>query len=159
MVDKIEIVLTWAEVMIGGTVGIMRQVKNLKDGREDRYGAPKDKGWTLHIDGACGEQALAKHLKMYWSGNLGNFRAADVGSLQVRTTQYHNGHLLLHDDDKDDDIFVLMTGLVPALRIRGWCFAKEGKMDDFKKDPLGGREAYFVPQEILRPMATLKEHL
>lgn len=158
MSDRVlEVTLTWPEVMLGATVGIMRQVKNLKDGRQDRYGASVEDGWTLHIEGACGEQAVAKHLGMYWSGNLGNLKAADVGSLQVRTRSRHNYDLLLHRTDADESAWVLVTGAAPRFSLRGWCFGREGKDEKFWKDPAGGRPAFFVPQSVLRPMSELKK--
>lgn len=153
----ITIGLTSGELQIAAAVGVLRQLENLGKQRPDAYGAPIDEGWQIHIEGAAGEQAFAKWSNRYWSGNLGNLRAADVGSkVQVRTTRHATGRLILHpDDEKDppDDVFVLLTGAAPTFCIRGWIYGRDGKTDAYWTDPTGkNRPAFFVPQSALRPM-------
>jgi hypothetical protein len=144
--------LTWAEMVQACDVAVMRQVQNIKAGRHHRYGCQQADGWTVNIEGACGEMALAKLLGMFWSGAIGDLSAADVGHLQVRTTAHATGCLVLHPTDKDAEIFVLMVGTAPAFRAAGWCYGHEGKRERFWRDPTGkNRPAFFVPQKLLRP--------
>lgn len=144
--------LDWSEMEIAATVGKMRQMQALELNRAARYGASVENAWTLNMEGAAGEMAVAKALGIYWSGNIGNLGAADVGPMQVRTSSRSDGDLILHPRDRDDAIFVLATGLAPSFRIVGWLYAVTGKDDKYWRDPAGGRPAYFVPQRLLRPM-------
>ena len=139
--------LTFYEIMQAAHVGLMRQVENLKKDRAPAHGAGDANDWQLHIEGALGEMAVAKYLRIYWSGK-GEFRGGDVGSMQVRCTTYSAGHLLLHPDDKDDDQFWLVTGLNGSYMVRGWIHGYEGKNQDFWREDTG-RPAFFVPQSEL----------
>jgi hypothetical protein len=143
-----EIRLSPKEVLQGAVVGAMRQVENLKAGRQPAYGAGVLNDWQLHIEGALGEMAFAKFAGLYWSGAHG-FRADDVGSWQIRTRSEDWHELILHEDDADDRRFVLITGRNGDYVIHGWIFAKEGKRADLWKDPAKGRPAFFVPQSEL----------
>jgi len=150
-----EITLTSAEVFHGAVTGVMRQVSNLRDGRQDRHGIAREQGWQAHIEGALGELVVARYTNRFWSGNLGKLRADDVGDLQVRTRSRHDYELILHPTDPDDRAFVLVTGTAPTYRLIGWIRGREGKRQEWWKDPAGGRAAYFVPQRALRPMVAL----
>jgi hypothetical protein len=137
-------------------MGITRQISNLMKGRPDAFGCAPNVGWQVHIEGCCGELAVAKYLNRYWSGNFEQLKADDVGDYQVRTADDHNKRLILHDTDPDDRIFILITGLAPHYIIQGWVMAKEGKKSEFWSDPSRqGRPAYFVPRDCLNPIADL----
>lgn len=140
--------------MTAATVGLRRQIMNLRAERCDRYGFNGD-AWAVHIEGACGEMAVAKLLNRYWCGNLGDLDAADVGKLQVRTRSKHSYELILHPADADEDAWILVTGIAPEYRVHGWVTGVEGKKEEYWKDPAGGRPAFFVPQDALRPMGEL----
>ena len=150
----IEITLTRDELEIGSAIGVRRQIDNLLAGRVHKYLAPYENGWEFHIHGALGEMAFAKWRNQYWNGNLGNFKAADVGRVQIRTTPYATGHLLLHPDDRDSDPFILVTcHAMPRFRLRGWLWAREGKLKEHWRVWKGNkRYAFWVPQPMLRPM-------
>ena len=152
---KRAIILTWPEAVQAAQVGCMRQIQNLKNGLYDRYGAEAYDGWTFHVEGACGEIVVAKFFDRYWSGSIGDLKAADVGPLQVRTTK-PGGDLRLHKRDEDDKAFILVTGRCPNYEIVGWLQASDGKHEQYWKDPTGkGRPAYFVPQNRLNQIETL----
>jgi hypothetical protein len=146
--------LTAHEFWIAAQVGAARQCKNLLKGRQDRYGFAGD-GWEAQITGACGEAALAKMLGQWWSGNMDKLGLADVGKLQVRTTPRDDGRLIVHPEDDDDHVFVLVTGVAPRLDVRGWIVCADAKLDEYWTDPKTGRPAFFVPQSVLRPVGEL----
>lgn len=150
------VVLTWPELFQAAMVGAMRQASNLRDGLKDRYGADPTRAWDFHVEGACGEMAVAKYLGEYWSGAVGNRNARDVGGYQVRTSAYAEAPLMLHPSDPDDQPFVLVVGRAPRLRIVGYLpEARLGKRQEYWRDPAGlGRQAYCVPQEHLKPLVT-----
>lgn len=150
-------VLTPTELEIAAAIGCKRQVENLFKYRKDAYGAGDrmlDRGWEDHIQGAAGEMAVAKWAGRYWSGNLGDLKADDVGGAQVRTRSRHDYELIIHPDDHDDRAFILVTGRAPRFVLRGWIMGRDGKHSLWWRDPAKGRPAYFVPHRVLRPMAT-----
>lgn len=146
--------LTPAEILQGALAGAMRQAQNLRDNRRDGNGAPFDQGWQFHIEGALGEMAVAKALGLFWGGK-GELRYADIGRLEVRTTPRADGRLILHKDDPDEAVFLLVTGCNGCYLIRGWLRAAEGKRENYWTDPAGGRPAYFVPAVDLHPLDEL----
>lgn len=137
--------LTKDELMQAVIVAAQRNVDNLFNNRKDAHGASRDNGWNLHIEGAAGEMAVAKYLNRYWYGNIGNLKANDVGSHEVRTTPKHENRLIVHKSDPDDRYFILVTGLSPEFKIRGFMLGSDAKQEKYWSDPAGGRPAYFVP--------------
>jgi hypothetical protein len=146
------IVLDPSEMMLAATAGVMRQVENIKRGVKPAYGAGNERDWQYGIEGAMGEFALAKYLGIFWYGK-GKMRGDDVGTLQVRTSSRDNGDLILHPRDDDEKVFWLLTGLNGTYDVRGFIKAKDGKKQEFWRDPTGkNRPAFFVPQsELLTP--------
>lgn len=155
-----EVTLNEVEFYQAINIGVIRQMKNVLRGRKDRFGAEKMDPWGIHIQGACGEAAVAKHLNIFYNGNIGNLSACDVNNntlnLQVRTGLRYNGDLILHKSDKDNNIFILVCGKAPIFRIMGWIKGMDGKKEKYWRDPAGNRPAYFVPQTVLKPMETLQ---
>jgi hypothetical protein len=150
--------LTWPELLLAANVGVYRTVQNLRLGRKDRFGADPENRWTLSIEGAAGEMAVAKAMDLFWSGAIGDLKADDVGALQVRTRSRHEYELPLHPTDLDDRIFILVTGRAPQFWVRGWIFADDGKRSEWWADPSGkNRPAFFVPHSELRDMADLPD--
>jgi hypothetical protein len=162
------------EFLYAAMVGVTRQIDNLRNRRQNRYGVDPKDAWRVHIEGACGEMALAKQLHLYWSGNLGNLLAADVAGLQVRTRLKPDDdappgrtslivHPPKHEDGRPGDDpshrYVLLVGNAPAFEARGWCFGHEAQQDMYWKEYVLKRAAYFVPPEDLRPIDTLMESL
>jgi hypothetical protein len=151
----VDVVLGPVAMLLATAVASMRQAQNLTAGRRDAYGAPTDpaEGYKIHLLGAAGEVAVAEYLGVYYDGALGRMRATDAGWVQVRTTMYPRGCLILHDTDPDDDVFVLVTGNPPQLRLEGRIRGRDGKRPEFWRDPSKkGRPAFFVPQDALGRM-------
>jgi hypothetical protein len=151
----VDVCLTQSELLLGATIGAQRQIEALCQGRPDKHGFNGDDAWTVHIEGACGELAVAKVLDRYWAGTVNTFKlGGDVGQLQVRTRSKNHYDLLVRDDDKDDDIFVLVVGRAPQYRVVGWIRGKDAKCATFQQ-LYGSRPlAYFVPQTVLTPFST-----
>lgn len=151
--------LTLSEILIGSFVGVMRHVQDMKRKYEDAHGGDGNlKDWQVDCEGALGEMALAKHLGFYWSGNIGNVKAPDVGPYEVRTAGEHWHHLLLHPTDKDDRPYVLVTGKDGRYRLQGWILGRDGKQQRWWKEKVNGRPCFFVPQSALQPIDTLKHY-
>lgn len=150
------ITLTWQEVGQGAWTGIQRQMHALKDGRANVFGFDGD-DWGIHIEGACGEIAAAKAMNRYWSASVNTFKnGGDVGQIQVRTRSRADYDLLIRDNDRDGDVFVLVTGKIPNFCVRGWIVGLDGKKDVWRKGHGGRPPAWFVPQSALQPIEALE---
>ena len=146
-----QVTLTPAEMLTAAVQGAARYITNLRDRRRDKHGSVGDSTWATHIEGVCGEIALAKVLGVYWSNHLARFDTDDVGALQVRTRPEAWHELIVHKHDRDDRVFVLLLGRAPTFRVAGWIRGADAKQATWWKDPAGGRPAFFVPQESLVP--------
>jgi hypothetical protein len=152
MIDELD----WMEVAAAAMTGVLRQIKHRSKGDNHKWKAPLAGGWERDIEGACAEKFAAKRLGAYWfDGTNGE---TDVGLHQVRHTALLNGRLMLHPEDKDNEVFVLVVGRAPAFELIGWCFGREGKRQEYWEDPTGGdRWAFFVPRGVLHSMADIPE--
>lgn len=151
--------LLWYEVAMGSEVGRLRQVGSIAKGASDAHGF-SGAGWNEHIEGACGELAVAKALGVYWGGHVNNFTGPDLvhprGNIQVRTAGAH-GHLIVRPGDSATDIWVLVTGKAPNYVIHGWILGADAKKPEYLKDWSGRPPAYFVPPAELASLDLLKD--
>ena len=142
--------LEWFEISRAALVGVSRNVEALRKGCHNRNTVADD--WGIHILGALGECAFAKATNRYWSGSVNTFKSGgDVGSIQVRTRARHEYELIVRSQDKDEDIFVLVTGGPSSFDVRGWVRGSEAKDASYVANHGGHGEAYFVPSRSLRP--------
>lgn len=148
--------LQFMEFMEAAISGTMRNVINTWKGCRPRYGIDaKTDEWRASIQGSCAEKLVAKRLGLYYQGALDNpGPPGDCGEYGVRSCYYDGGSLILHPEDDDDRVYILVAGRPPFQRIIGWITGREGKQDIHWKEETG-RPAYFVPQESLYPMSSL----
>lgn len=147
--------LEWFEVSRAALVGVSRNVEAMRKGCVNRL--PVNDEWSIHILGALGECAFAKATNRYWNGSVNTFKSGgDVGdNIQIRTRSKHSYDLIVRDGDKDDDVFVLVTGGPTEFAIHGWMPAREAKQPKFRANYGGYGEAYFIPKSALRPIDPL----
>ena len=149
--------LTRGEFFQAAMAGMMRQISAIARGRHDVHGFA-GAGWDLHVEGACGEYAVAKWANLFWNGTVGRIDCNDVGELEVRTTSHRSKNLILRPKDPDDRVFVSVYGRAPEFELVGWIHAKEGKDREHWREPDNGRPgAFFVAPEFLHPMELMKE--
>lgn len=157
--QTVEYILTGSEMNLAATAGVQRALDAIRRGRNGRYGADDGAGFDHDVNGCVGELTLAKHLNRYWNGNFGDLSAADVDkNYQARASDYDgpNAGLILHKPDKDDHVFVKAFIRLPRVRLMGWLYGHEGKLDMFWTDRMRpGRPAYLIPHADLRPMSSL----
>lgn len=147
-----KITLQRHELFLGAQAGITRRLEAAKHGRGDRYGAPPSDLWGIDIEACLAELAVAKAYDLYWERlayDPATLRG-DVATLQVRSTWREDGCLILHEEDRDDATFILVTGCAPTYTVRGWIQGRAGKQRQWWREG-DGRPAYFVPQAALSP--------
>jgi hypothetical protein len=133
--------------------GVDRRISAMQKGRKGAHGFNRDDFWQLDLEGLLAEAAVAKGLGVYFApvtGQLDTGLGDVLPGIQVRSTKYPSGSLLVHKTDADDDRFLLVTGSQGAYDIRGWCYGSEGKKAEFWK-VYKTRGAFWVPQDALRP--------
>lgn len=146
--------LEWFEVSRAALVGVARNVEAMRKGCVSRM--PIGDEWNAHILGALGEAAFAKATNRYWSGSVNTFKAADVGdNIQIRTRSKASYDLIVRAGDKDDDVYVLVTGGPAEFVLHGWIRCADAKRSEFKANYGMHGEAYFVPKSELQPIDPL----
>ena len=146
--------LDWMEMLSAALVGVMRQIRHRTKGDQHKWAAPIVGGWERDIESSCAEKYVSKNLREYWFYGVNG--ATDVGPYQVRHTVLADGRLVLHPDDKDDEIFILTIGRAPTFEMIGWCYGREGKLRAYWEDPQKSeRPAYFVPRTVVHRMDQL----
>jgi len=127
-----------------------RQIEALRQHRPDRHGFDGEDGWTIHIEGAAGEMAVAKLRNRYWNGSVNTFKTGgDVGAVQVRTRSKAHYDLIVRDDDRNDDAFFLVIGSIPVFDVVGWIKGRDAKRPEWLQTYGERPPAYFVPQSAL----------
>lgn len=124
---------------------------------DETHARTPEESAKFELVGAAGECAVAKALGIYWNGDPGKLMAdGDVAGLEVRSTSRRSGHLILKQKkDKLDRRFVLVTGEIPHLTIRGWCIGKDVVAPEFERNTTGDFATWWIPQRLLRPFEEL----
>ena len=152
------ITLSWHEAAMASEVGRLRQLASVKAGRQDQHGFSGD-GWSEHIEGACGEAAVAKALNIFWDGSIDAFSRDDLPGLQVRTRSQHDWDLIVRPHDADQAIWVLVTGRCPSYLVHGWIYGHEAKAPAWLRTYGGRPPAYFVPKAALHDLGRLPRQM
>ena len=144
----ITVELTMPEIMQSAQVGVMRRMQRLRSGIPLPHGLKAGSEWQLFITGAMAECALAKYLGVYWEG-CGEINGVDVGEVDVRSTPYDNGCLILHKSDDNNRKYYLLTGADGKYIIRGWIWGYEGKREEYYLTKNDRPPCYWIPQNVL----------
>ena len=144
-----KITLTWPEVWQSSIVGIMRRITSLKNSAtsDENMPAHQKVTWATDIDAACAEMAYAKATNRYWDGGVNRFKSGDVGDVQIRSTNYAAGNLIIRDRDSENEFYVLVTCQCPEYVVVGGIIGSEAKQPKYLKiGTNGGSNAWWVPQ-------------
>lgn len=154
--------LTFRELYIAADHGVVRRMQALAGSAGDRNGAPGDGPWQNDIDSAIAELCVAKALNRYPLGAAG-IGLGDVGGIvEVRSTKYAAGHLIIRPRDLEehpDSPMILVTGADAMWReIRGWRRCSDAPTIGEAEGGERG-ECWKVAQRDLLPLETLTEGL
>jgi hypothetical protein len=109
---------------------------------------------------ACGaEWAVAMYfgIKNY-ELSVNTFKnQADVGNrVEVKWSKYTNGHLILHERDRINDVAVFVTGRSPVYDLMGWIPVHMAKVPKYY-NPI--QRNWWVTQRNLFPMKDLRNSI
>ena len=139
-----------------------RQRVNEQKGLKGRNGGPADGGKALlfHQLGAAGELAVADflHLRRFLYQETEAIRGSfDLPpNIDVKTRSRHDYDLICQLDEKPGKTLVLVTIQNKITLLHGWIRSEDAMKEQWKKDPAGGRPAYFVPQSALLSLVDLR---
>ena len=112
-----------------------------------------------HILGCRGEAACKLWLNpISWQAYAERIsNLPDLGDfIDVKAVENPKHRLLVQAEAKTHWAYVLALGhRHPRWEMVGWCWGSEAKKREYWRDPKGGRPAYFVPRERLRPISEL----
>ena len=150
------ITLTEKENAHATRIGVLRQAEAKRMRLKDKH-VFAGEGEDIHVEGARGEMAVAKRLGVNWEGHVNTFkRFPDIdGNIQVRTRSKEWYELIVRRDDPPDAKFVLVTGVTPTYRIRGWITGREAMKPEWLRTHGDRESAYFIPQFVLLPIERL----
>lgn len=150
------VVLTPWEARQAYLVGKWRREESRSKGLADT----SETGMEGDVNGAGAEMALAKYLNVFWSFSVNTFkREADVGTLEVRSSDRHDYNLLLRPGDAQDSSWVLVTGRVEdrLYRIQGWARGSAIMTPDYWREIDNGRPGCWIyPSRLLSSPQSLK---
>jgi hypothetical protein len=148
----IRVELTWQEMFVACTVGVMRRLTSMRDKgiTNKRFSGQSD--WAVDIVGAIAEACFASFKGIYWSAPIRTFKLPDVGTWQVRGTEWLDGHLIIRPKDKgrtDVTALVALEGF--GGWIVGWIETEKATQEKYWRI-----DSWWVPQEDLEPFEDLR---
>ncbi|CAB5220059.1 hypothetical protein UFOVP231_46 [uncultured Caudovirales phage] len=152
---EVVVTLTLVEMLNGANIGVIRHHESVSNNRASANVWQEDRrsGLSIHVEGAMGEICAAKVRDKYYEGTVNSFKGADIGeNIQVRCTNSHNRRLWMFKNDNPDHFYVLVTGVAPTFKVRGWIYGHEGQKEEYLESHNGQREIYYIPTKILRPI-------
>lgn len=139
-----------------------RQEINEKLGLAGRNGGPNmgSESFFAHLLGAGGELAVADYLglrEFLYTEQRAKRGSSDLPpNIDVKTRSKHYYDLICQLDERPGKVLVLVTMQNKVTLVHGWIKSEDAMRPEWKKDPAGGRPAYFVPQSALLPLLTLR---
>lgn len=167
MSNEITIKITTTVILTDEELEIAADVARLRNGSQrqsDRHdGKVMASSMAADLMGAEGELAVSKALGIPWDGkwlpvsiwDSWKIDGHDVGGLEVRTTNYQTGRLILQKRDKDYSPYLLVISSRPSFRLAGWVLGHEGKQDRYWATHVP-RPCFMVPQNELKLIDTLR---
>jgi hypothetical protein len=141
------------EVLVAGYIGMRRNAEANFRHREPRF-PERVTGelWGFHIESAHAELAVSKALGIYWGFGVNTFHSPDISDTNLEVRWSSREDVKVRPDDSG--IVVSVAGKCPDYEVKGWIYASEGQVEQFKysKEPI----CYFVPHRHLRPLHSLE---
>jgi len=147
-------------------VGNARQAYHDARGTPNSYGLRASRAESARINraGALAELCVAEYFGVadHWvevTDDYHGLKGDVVPGLEVRSTRWPHGGVLLHPKDDDDRLYVSVrtheANTHQRVQIVGWVSGRVGKQEKWWDDPQPGRFCYVVPADALRPVQEL----
>jgi len=173
--NKIVVTLTPKQINQVIKIAERRNAEQRKHHQKDGLVATEKSSVGADIEGAIGEGAFAKAFALKWDGSFKKHAewlkwrhdGHDVSGLEIKTTRYRTGRLLVQKWNRDDAPYILaiITSDLPSaiknnkkieIELVGWCIGQEAKNDLWWVSEWR-RPCYALPQNQLRDMSELMD--
>lgn len=152
----IRVVLTRAEVHLAWGVAGERFCNGLSSPNRLRESDRQIRERCVSdVNGAAGELAAAKGLRLYWPGSTERGAVDIPPDVQVRTRPRRDWDLAVHKTDADDERFVLVVGIIPVFDVVGWIWGRDAKRDEWFHARGPHDPEFWVPQSALTPFGAV----
>jgi len=157
-----KVVLDYSQETQAHTIGLKRVTEI--GGRADHH-SRHDKRINFHEYVSQNAEAVGSEIAVAMYFNVRNFvptvntfkNEADIGSkVEVKWTKYDNGHLIIGNTERDQDVAVLVTGRSPVYLIAGWFPVQWAKRSKYF-NPLDNN--FWVNQKDLLPIKDLRKSI
>jgi hypothetical protein len=150
--------LTEVEMYEAGQLGLRRTIKSRARFLDTGKHGEHPNQWEIDILGAMAEKAVAKGLGVYCEPTVNTFHAPDVGPLQVRSTCYPNGKLIIRPGDPPGN-YVLVITRPPVFRIAGvYQFSGQGQPEHLSQPDQTRPTCWAIPQDELKDIHSLQKN-
>ena len=156
--------IEWYEFVSAVNVANARFIAARTAGLEQN-GRSGYKSWSermkLDIVGTCAEILVAKNLGTYFPSSVNTFHSEpdlmwNGTPIEVRSTIYPNGKLIVRDNDPENSFYVLVVGDPPNQRIAGKILGIDAKFPDYwVEGKPGTKGCWMVDQSDLNPLSHL----
>lgn len=147
--------LTPMEMRLAAIVGAERQVQS-SSSPGTKHGTSNLDPWTMHLNGAAAEIAVARALGLYWPASVNTFRSEPdipyrgAPGIEVRWISQPGYDLKIRQDDHPERMYVLVSGFAPRMTLHGYYLGNEARQAEFWTDLNNGRPALWcVPKHRL----------
>ena len=146
-----------SEEMVAAAVGLARESRFTSNPKFIGHKGNFHNAVSIHSEAAGAEIAVAKYFGINeFHPTVDTFKNEPdvlVGALpiEVKQTKYPDGALIIHDDDRNTDIAVLVTGISPTYDIKGWIPVSIAKKPKYQASD----GSYWVTQANLQPIENL----
>ena len=151
----IRVRLNYADEVVAHETGFLR-AKEIASTADHSSRFDRDLNYHEYIaqlsEAVGSEIAVAKYFELTdFTPTHSTFKAAaDVGNnIEVKWTKWRDGHLVVHNSDRDTDIAVLVVGRSPEYFLAGWITVNAAKIKRFWRH---SEQNWWVTQSNLRPM-------
>lgn len=155
----LEIAMTVAEFAVAVQSAVTRML--ISAGQGINHASTYNRTWLrrLHeeVVGCLAELAMGKFIDRYFIPEVGTFHTKPdcLHDIEVRSTAWENGSLIIRDNDNDDRRYVCCVVTGKGVHLMGWLYGHEAKKNEFIRNPNAYRASWFVPQAKLRSIETL----
>lgn len=152
----VRITLDYDEEVLAHEIGFMRaKAQNGTAQNSYRFNNPNlnyHEYITAQAEAVGAEIAVAKYFDIYdFKPSLNTFKTeGDVGNkLEVKHTLWIHGHLIIRENDRIDDIAILVTDKSPKYILNGWIPVRSAQNPRYWREL---SKSYWLTQMDLRPM-------
>jgi hypothetical protein len=106
--------------------------------------------WQNHIEGALGENAVARHFGVYWSARIGKPGPGDIGRTEVKTRPHRGGDLIVQRHNPAEVPYILVWRVSHMVYdLVGWAWGYDIQKVPIT-DPMQAKSGHSMPAHFFK---------